>query len=446
MIDESFLLNENEEFGEQLLEDFTILQKLGTGAFSKVYKVLYQDQIYALKVVDKQLATGNNIVEKLNQEAYILNTLEHPNIVQYYKTIESKRKLYFLIEYIEGKSLQEYIDKSLNESQIRQILQQIIYAVAYIHKKGIIHRDLKPDNILVDKEWNVKIIDFGLSFQTINSTTHETCGTLIYMAPEALMKKEYFKSVDIWSLGIIQYMMFAICHPFWTDDTRETFLRKMKTPQQVCYPQNMSKAAISFFEKTAAWEPEARLTAEQALIHPWISGVNSQMPMSSKDIIQTFKCQNQFHQVLFCLSIIQKVSQKRDVIQTQQLRAHSQFQNNLHPLIVSSRNPSSQQKLKTESQQQQPPLSAHRTTLSRMQNNSSFLSFQDVFLSYKQQPREDVRLKQMKNKQQQFKLPPINTKSANNSPQNSKSTQMFTFSPYKKAQPIGELKKSQFKL
>ncbi|CAD8161667.1 unnamed protein product [Paramecium pentaurelia] len=442
MIDESFLLNENEEFGEQLLEDFTILQKLGMGAFSKVYKVLYQDQIYALKVVDKQLATGNNIVEKLNQEAYILNTLEHPNIVQYYKTIESKRKLYFLIEYIEGKSLQEYIDKSLTDSQIRQIIQQIIYAVAYIHKKGIIHRDLKPDNILIDKEWNVKIIDFGLSFQTIKSTTHETCGTLIYMAPEALMKKEYFKSIDMWSLGIIQYMMFANSHPFWTDDTRETFLKKMKTPQLACYPQNMSKAAISFFEKTAAWEPEARLTAEQALIHPWISGVNSQMPMSSKDIIQTFKCQNEFHQMikmLMILKLIQKVSQKCDVLQIQQFRAHSQFQNNLQPLIISSRNPSSQQKLKTESQQLQPPLSAHRTTLSRMQNNSSFLSCQD-------QPREDVRLKQMKNKQQQFKLPPINAKSANNSPYNNKSQQMFTFSPYKKVQPTGELKKSQFKL
>ncbi|CAD8168754.1 unnamed protein product [Paramecium pentaurelia] len=442
MIEESFLQNENEDFGEQLLEDYTILQKLGTGAFSKVYKVLYQDQIYALKVVDKQSATGNNIVEKLNQEASILSTLEHPNIVQYYKTIESKRKLYFLIEYIEGKSLQEYIDQSLTDSEIRQIIQQIIYAVAYIHKKGIIHRDLKPDNILIDKEWSVKIIDFGLSFQTIKSTTHETCGTLIYMAPEALMKKEYFKSVDMWSLGIIQFMMFANCHPFCTDDTRETFLKKMKNPQLACYPENMSKAAISFFEKTAAWEPEARLTAEQALIHPWISGVNSQMPMSSKDIIQTFKCQNEFHQMikmLMILRLIQKVSQKRDSLQTQQFRAHSQFQNNLKPLIINSRNPSSQQKLKTESQQFQPPLSAHRTTLSRIQNNASFLSCQD-------QSREDVRLKQIKNKQQQLKLPPINTKSANNSPYNSKSQQMFTFSPYKKVQPIGELKKSQFKL
>ncbi|CAD8160179.1 unnamed protein product [Paramecium octaurelia] len=442
MIEESFLQNENEDFGEQLLEDFTIIKKLGTGAFSKVYMVEYQESIYALKVVDKQSATGNNIVDKLNQEASILSTLEHPNIVQYYKTIESKRKLYFLIEYIEGKSLQECIDQSLTDSQIRQIIQQIIYAVAYIHKKGIIHRDLKPDNILIDKEWNVKIIDFGLSFKTIKSTTHETCGTLIYMAPEALMKKEYFKSVDIWSLGIIQYMMFANCHPFCTDDTRETFLKKMKTPQIACYPENMSKAAISFFEKTAAWEPEARLTAEQALIHPWISGVNSQMPMSSKDIIQTFKCQNEFHQMikmLMILKLIQKVSQKRDSLQTQQLRAHSQFQHNLKPLVVTSRNPSSQQKLKTESQQLQPPLSAHRTTLSRIQSNASFLSCSD-------QPREDVRLKQMKGKQQQFKLPPINTKSANNSPYNSKSQQMFTFSPYKKVQTTVELKKSQFKL
>ncbi|CAD8080002.1 unnamed protein product [Paramecium sonneborni] len=442
MIEQSFLHNENEEFGEQLLEDFIIFQKLGAGAFSKVYKVQYQDQIYALKVVDKQMATGNNIVDKLNQEASILSTLEHPNIVQYYKTIESKRKLYFLIEYIEGKSLQESIDLSLTESQIRSIIQQIIYALAYIHKKGIIHRDLKPDNILIDKELNVKIIDFGLSFQTIKSTSHENCGTLIYMAPEALMRKEYFKSVDIWSLGIIQYMMFTNSHPFWVDDTRESFIKKMKSPQQACYPQNMSKAAISFFEKTAAWEPEARLTAEQALIHPWISGSNNQMPMSSKDIIQTFKCQNEFHQMikmLMILKLIQKLSQKRDAIQAQTLRAHSQFQNSLQPLIINCRNPSSQQKLKTEQQQLQPPLSAHRSTQSRLQNNSSFLSCQD-------QQREDLRLKQNKSKQQQFKLPPINTKSANNSPYNNKSQQIFTFSPYKRSQATVELKKSQFKL
>ncbi|CAD8184898.1 unnamed protein product [Paramecium octaurelia] len=241
------------------------------------------------QIVDKM--KGN--AEKLQQEALILSQLKHPNIVRYHRTFESKRRLYFILSYIEGKTLQQYIEDGsvrFSEKECIALIRQLVDILSYLHSNRIIHRDIKPDNMIIDKNLNLTLIDFGLSFITTQQiTTHQNCGTLIYMAPEVLMKKEYFKSVDIWSCGIIQYQLLKNCHPFWKNQKKDNYIKQMSIPQKVDF-SGMSKAAISFFEKTAAFEPEARITAEQALLHPWITCQQSETQiMTSKEIFQAYR-------------------------------------------------------------------------------------------------------------------------------------------------------------
>ncbi|CAD8101711.1 unnamed protein product [Paramecium sonneborni] len=315
-----FISNENPKFVAKLLAQYRIIQFLGQGAFSSVFKVFHDGEFYAIKIVEKM--KGNT--EKLQQEALILNQLKHPNIVRYHKTFESKRRLYFILSFIDGKTLQQYIDDGnirFYEKECIAIIRQLVDVLSYLHSNRIIHRDIKPDNMIVDKNLNLTLIDFGLSYMTTQQiTTHQNCGTLIYMAPEVLMKKEYFKSVDIWSCGIIQYQLLKNCHPFWTNQKKEKYIKQMSVPQKVDF-SGMSKynfkferAAISFFEKTAAFEPEARITAEQALLHPWITCQSSETYiMTSKEIFQAYKgiaIFTKFQKLIVFLQFVKQNSEK----------------------------------------------------------------------------------------------------------------------------------------
>ncbi|CAD8108920.1 unnamed protein product [Paramecium sonneborni] len=276
------------------IESFNFLDRVRSVVYLKYFMMV--NFLLLRQIVEKM--KGNT--EKLQQEALILSQLKHPNIVQYYKTFESKRRLYFILSFIDGKTLQEYIDDfniRFSENECIALIRQLVNVLSYLHSNRIIHRDIKPDNIIVDKNLNLTLIDFGLSYMTTQQiTTHQNCGTLIYMAPEILMKKEYFKSVDIWSCGIIQYQLLKNRHPFWTNQNKEKYIKQMFQPQKVDF-SGMSKynfkferAAISFFEKTAAFEPEARITAEQALLHPWITCQSSETQiMTSKEIFQAYK-------------------------------------------------------------------------------------------------------------------------------------------------------------
>ncbi|CAD8188343.1 unnamed protein product [Paramecium pentaurelia] len=273
---------------------FNFLVKVHSVVYSRFFMMV--NFLLLRQIVDKM----KGYTEKLQQEASILSQLKHPKIVQYYKTFESKRRLYFILSFIEGNTLQQFIDDNnirFSEQECITLIRQLVDVLSYLHSNRIIHRDIKPDNIIVDKNLNLTLIDFGLSYMTTQQiTTHQNCGTLIYMAPEILMKKEYFKSIDIWSCGIIQYQLLKNCHPFQTNLIKEQYIKQMSVPQKIDY-SGMSKynfiferAAISFFEKTAAFEPEARITAEQALLHPWITSQSSETQiMTSKEIFQAYK-------------------------------------------------------------------------------------------------------------------------------------------------------------
>lgn len=199
------------------LEQFVQIQdQIGTGRYSKVYSAIdiQTNQICAVKVVDKAML--NEIeAEMLRQEINIVRNIAHPNIAQFYKVVQSGSYACLISELISGGELFGYINEKqfLKEDEAALITYWLLEAIQYLHENGIVHRDLKPENILIetenDKVTKLKIIDFGLSRCTLpNQLLTEQCGTLSYVAPEVLQNFPYGKAVDLWSVGIILFLMY----------------------------------------------------------------------------------------------------------------------------------------------------------------------------------------------------------------------------------------------
>ncbi|CAD8070034.1 unnamed protein product [Paramecium sonneborni] len=271
------------------MNELNILQKIGNGAFSQVYLGTYKSRQVAIKVLDKSVPS---YCELFNREVEILEQLQHPNLVKYIASYETFDKLYIIMDYVEGSNLTELCKQNLSEDTIKSIIKQLLIVLTYIHNKDITHRDIKPDNILVGLDGRVRLIDFGLSQQSESKISYDKCGTLLFMAPEMILKMPYLKSVDMWSIGIIQFLLYERKHPF----NYENLIESIQT-----YNINftiMDKSAQNFFKKCAAINPEARMSAEQALMHPWITGEGDLgQPITIHDRMTIF----QNKQKLICL-------------------------------------------------------------------------------------------------------------------------------------------------
>ena len=253
--------------------------KIGNGAYGKVYKAreVKTGNIVAVKKID--LKKSENILKKIN----VLSSLSHPNIVKYYKYYEEDENIYIIMEYLEGGTLKEFISNEknkINEDISRIIIQQILNALSYLHYNcDICHRDIKPENIMFKDNDNIKslkLIDFGLcsnSFEQKNVLGN--CGTLIYMAPEQISNKIYSKSVDIWSVGIILYMLLNNGkNPFYTKgESREKIIHKIQTKKIEFDDKNypISDMGKDFIKKLLKKNSSSRYTARPALNHPWIT-------------------------------------------------------------------------------------------------------------------------------------------------------------------------------
>ncbi|CAD8067816.1 unnamed protein product [Paramecium primaurelia] len=271
------------------MNELNILQKIGNGAFSQVYLGTYKSRQVAIKVLDKSVPS---YCELFNREVEILEQLQHPNLVKYIASYETFDKLYIIMDYVEGSNLTELSKSNLSEEMIKSIIKQLLIVLTYLHNKDITHRDIKPDNILVGLDGKVRLIDFGLSQQSESKISYDKCGTLLFMAPEMILKMPYLKSVDMWSIGIIQYLLYERKHPF----NYENLIESIQS-----YNVNftiMDKSAQNFFKKCAAINPEARMSAEQALMHPWITGEGDLgQPITIHDRMAIF----QNKQKLICL-------------------------------------------------------------------------------------------------------------------------------------------------
>lgn len=192
---------------------------LGKGGFGEVKKVIHKltNNARAMKII-KRDNVDESFMAALNSEIKILQMLDHPNIVKLYEVYQDPKNIYMITEYLEGGELFDMILKSrnFNENIAAKIMKQVLSAVAYCHSKKIVHRDLKPENLLLasNDSFEIKVIDFGLSRTfSPDKSMYSKMGTPFYIAPEVL-KKKYNEKCDIWSCGVILYILLSGNPPF----------------------------------------------------------------------------------------------------------------------------------------------------------------------------------------------------------------------------------------
>ncbi|KAK9464289.1 kinase-like domain-containing protein [Lipomyces arxii] len=206
----------------------------------------------------------------IEREVIIMKLIEHPNVLGLYDVWENTGELYLILEYVEGGELFDYLIKRgrLDENEAVHYFRQIILGVDYCHKFNICHRDLKPENLLLDKNHNIKIADFGMAALEASGKMLETsCGSPHYASPEIVAGKTYHGSPsDIWSCGIILFALLTGHLPF-DDDNIRTLLMKVQTGK-FQMPAELSIHAKDLIWRILKTEPEERITAEEILDHP----------------------------------------------------------------------------------------------------------------------------------------------------------------------------------
>ncbi|MCQ2818923.1 MAG: protein kinase [archaeon] len=260
---------------------YDIIEELGSGSFGKVVHAIDKkdNTECAIKIINKKYKKISS-VQRMRQEISILKTMSHPNIVQFLSYNETKSKLYIKMEYIKGGTLSTWLKEhknNINEEQSSTIINNVLKAVYYLHCHEIYHRDLKPENIMLgDKNdlTTIKIIDFGLSSFLFGNLLEDSeyCGTFIYMAPEQIERKLYGNSVDLWSIGIIMYMLLNNGkHPYYHSGiSRHEYIEKVKNIKLKMI-NKCSPMAKDLLHKLLEMDPEYRYNAEKALKHPWIT-------------------------------------------------------------------------------------------------------------------------------------------------------------------------------
>jgi len=274
-------------------DDYEIKQELGRGAFSVVVHGIHKrtKQEVAIKIINKK-ELGKDYEKNLTTEVDILKRVDHPSIIGLLEIHETQEKLYLVMELVTGGELfDKIVEKgSYSEADAATVVRQIVSAVQYLHGIGIVHRDLKPENLLLRKvgdHLSVSITDFGLSKIVGQQTMMMTaCGTPSYVAPEVLHATGYGEGVDMWSIGVITYILLCGFPPFYGDTVPEIFEQIMDS--NFDYPAEywgqISPEAKNFVNALLVVDSKKRLSATAALEHPWLkAGAASDKP------IETFK-------------------------------------------------------------------------------------------------------------------------------------------------------------
>lgn len=205
--------------------DFEIRKCLGLGRFASVYYAIEKDSKVpvALKEIKKKLINKHNFIHQLRREVEIQSRLDHPNIVKLYGYFKDPHSVWLVQELAEGGSLYEYLQKqgTLKVDQIRRIGYQLISALQYLEERHVMHRDIKLENILLDKDLNPKLSDFGWSVHSLNNPRRSFCGTILYLSPEMINKEAYSHKVDIWSAGVLLFELATGNPPFYTAESQD---------------------------------------------------------------------------------------------------------------------------------------------------------------------------------------------------------------------------------
>jgi len=261
---------------------------IGTGKFSVVHlcwRKYQPEKRYALKVIQTR-ADDHQSLTRIFEEINILRVLgNHPAIIQLVDMDESvANSIRLVLELCEGGELYDRIQQKqfYAEQEAKVLIKNLLEAVNFIHSKGIMHRDLKPENILLASKvsnTDIKISDFGLAkiskdFPRRLPRSHSICGSDFYLAPEVIKQEEYGREIDIWSIGVVSYVVLSGSLPFFHNVLhklyRQIVERDLSFPEQAW--KSVAKGAQDFILRLLQVRPGDRLTAEQSFSHPWLRG------------------------------------------------------------------------------------------------------------------------------------------------------------------------------
>ena len=256
--------------------DYTLGPEVGSGAFGKVVlgKHTLTGESVAIKILDKIILSQTpEDYELVKQEISILKIVRHKYIVQLYEILQTPQHIYIIMEYCEGKDLMDFIlsKQHLSEMEALKFFQQLINALFYLHSQNIAHRDIKIDNMLLDKNKDLKLVDFGLSTKYSDDILlDQPCGTVVYAAPEVLDGNEYHGMLaDVWSSGIVLYGMVSGYLPF--SDKDDEINKKNVLEGNIEIPDFFSPLLKDLISHMLDVNPITRYTLQEIKQHPWFN-------------------------------------------------------------------------------------------------------------------------------------------------------------------------------
>ena len=280
-----------DNFTEKLKESFgylnffdyyEMLDDLGEGIFGSVKLGVEKKtkERVAIKIIKKKKAKPSDM-ELVRTEIDIMKLCHHPNVVHLLDHFENADYIFIVMEYIRGGRLTDYMKEKkfhFSEKRAAEIIYEIALGVKYLHKYGIIHRDLKPDNIMLTEsndKGHIKIMDFGLSkILGKKEKTSDGFGTLTFVSPEVLIRKPYNKEIDIWSIGVILYLILSGDLPFDDEEDDEEKIAKSIVFNEVEFPSkkfgNKSKEVIELIKRCLTKEPKDRIKIDEIIKSDWI--------------------------------------------------------------------------------------------------------------------------------------------------------------------------------
>ncbi|XP_004149923.1 CBL-interacting protein kinase 2-like [Cucumis sativus] len=265
-----------ENKGAILMERYELGRLLGQGTFAKVYyaRDIKSGLSVAIKIIDKEKILKVGMIDQIKREISVMRLIKHPNVVELYEVMASKTKIYFVMEYVKGGELFNKVSKGkLKESVARKYFWQLISAVDYCHSRGVCHRDLKPENLLLDEHGNLKVSDFGLSAlaesKRQDGLLHTTCGTPAYVAPEVINRRGYDGcKADIWSCGVILYVLLAGYLPFHDPNLMEMYKKIGKG--EFKFPNWFAPEVRKLLSKILDPNPNTRISIAKIMGSSWL--------------------------------------------------------------------------------------------------------------------------------------------------------------------------------
>ncbi|XP_031780852.1 calcium/calmodulin-dependent protein kinase type II alpha chain isoform X11 [Nasonia vitripennis] len=261
-------------------DNYDLKEELGKGAFSVVRRCVQKSTNleFAAKIINTKKLSSRDF-QKLEREARICRKLQHPNIVRLHDSIQEENFHYLVFDLVTGGELFEDIvaREFYSEADASHCIQQILESVHHCHHNGVVHRDLKPENLLLASKAKgaaVKLADFGLAIEVQGDTQawYGFAGTPGYLSPEVLKKEPYGKPVDIWACGVILYILLVGYPPFWDEDQHRLYAQIKSGSYDYPTPEwdTVTPEAKNLINQMLTVNPSKRITASEALKHPWI--------------------------------------------------------------------------------------------------------------------------------------------------------------------------------